>query len=99
MRPKPGTNEPPLVIVKQEGMKVKDIKAILKDSTYNGFPGELNAAVRRGSTIVSFFLLPFLFPAPLVLCGLSCIPLLSNSIVSSFDSLLTVLGNSFSPVP
>jgi len=38
MRPKPGTNEPPLVIVKQEGMKVKDIKAILKDSTYNGFP-------------------------------------------------------------
>jgi len=38
MRPKPGSNEPPLVIVKQEGMKVKDIKAILKDSTYNGFP-------------------------------------------------------------
>ena len=40
MRPKPGSNEPPLVIVKQEGMKVKDIKAILKDSTYNGFPGK-----------------------------------------------------------
>ena len=45
MRPKPGTNEPPLVIVKQEGMKVKDIKAILKDSTYNGFPGMLHCLI------------------------------------------------------
>lgn len=38
MRPKPGSNDRPLVIVKEEGMKVKDLKAILKESTYNGFP-------------------------------------------------------------
>ena len=41
MRPKPGSNDRPLVIVKEEGMKVKDLKAILKESTYNGFPGWL----------------------------------------------------------
>ena len=39
MRPQPGTNERPLVIIKQEGMKVKNVKAILKESAYNGFPG------------------------------------------------------------
>ena len=40
MRPKPGSNDPPLIVIKQEGMTVRDVKNILTAFSYNGFPGE-----------------------------------------------------------
>lgn len=38
MRPKPGSNDPPLIVIKQEGMTVRDVKNILTAFSYNGFP-------------------------------------------------------------
>jgi len=38
MRPKPGTGEPPLIVIVQEGMKVKDVRHKLAISPHNGFP-------------------------------------------------------------
>jgi len=38
MRPKPGSNDPPLIVIKQEGMTVRDVKHILTACSYNGFP-------------------------------------------------------------
>jgi len=38
MRPKPGSNDPPLIVIKQEGMTVRDVKNILTTFAYNGFP-------------------------------------------------------------